>query len=344
MTDETKTHPYRSTIKKLPHSKVEIAASIPADEFDARRDEAIRHIAAEAEFPGFRKGHVPEKILLAKLGAGVLLEEMAEIAIARAYPQIVAGHKLDVLGRPSVRITKIASGNPLEFILECAVFPEFTLPDYAAIAKKTPGKEDAVIVTDEEVEKAITELRAMRQKNEGGAANDEPPPIDDAFVKTLGDFASVDDFRTKLRENMLREKERQAKDRRRMAMIEAILNETTIDLPEIIVEEELRRLEDEFTHDIERMGFSMEKYLDAVKKTKEEVLAEMRPDAEKRAKTQLVISKIAEAERLEPDADRLQAETDALRKLYPSAPEERLEGYVRLLLTNQRVFEFLESC
>lgn len=343
MTEQTHIPLTHSTIRKLPHSRVEITASIPAEEFDARRAEALRRIAAEAEFPGFRKGHVPEKILLAKLGEGVLLEEMAEIAIGHVYPAVIAEHKLDVLGRPTVRITKIAAGNPLEFVLECAVFPEFTLPDYIGIAKKISSN-TPLVVTDEEVEKVITDIRIAHNKNKGETSDSELPPLDDNIVKTFGDFASVEDFKARLRENMREEKERQAKDRRRMAILEAILKETTIDLPDIIVDEELRRLEEEFAHDIERMGLSMDRYLEVIKKTREEIRSEMRGDAEKRAKIQLIISKIAEKEKLEPDPERLATETHTLKERYPDAPEERIEGYVRLLLTNQRVFELLESC
>lgn len=352
---ETKKYPVK--IKKLPRSQIEIAALIHAEEFNAARGEAIKRIGANVELPGFRKGHVPENLLVAKIGESAVLEEMAEVVIARAYATIIREEKLDVLGRPEVRITKIAMGNPLEFTLTTAVFPEIALPDYKKLAAKEARIKVEVVVTDEEIEKTIEQIRGMGlpasrsevqagSKDQAATPNTEhspPPPFDDAYVKTLGDFASVEDFKTKLRENMRREKERSAKDKKRVAIIDALLAKTAIELPEIIVEQEMTRMEDEFAEDVKRMGLTMDAYYKAIKKTKEELQKDWRPDAEKRAKTQLLVSEIAEAEKLEPDAEVLKKEVAALRTRYPDASEDRATGYVRMLLTNEKVFLLLES-
>ncbi len=340
---------YAVKIKKLPQSQIEVSAVIPAAEFDTTRSEAIKHIGAHIELPGFRKGHVPENILVAKLGEATILEEMAEIAIGKAYPSIIADEKLDVLGRPEVRITKIALGNPLEFTLTTALFPEIHLPDYKKLAEKEVVKKEIVVISDDELNKTIEQIRTMRAKNAPHHDNPdatsvaELPPLDDVYVKTLGDFSTVDDFTVKLRENMLKEKERSAKDKKRIAIIDAILAKTTIELPEIVVTQELARMRDEFTQDVLRMGLTMDAYLKAVQKTTEGLEKDWKPDAEKRAKTQLVVSKIAELEKLEPDQQTLNKEVAALRARYPDASEDRAQSYVHMLLTNEKVFEFLES-
>jgi FKBP-type peptidyl-prolyl cis-trans isomerase (trigger factor) len=347
--NEATTKTYEVKIKKLPRSQVELQVTIPKEEFTATRMEAIKHIGANAELPGFRKGHVPEHMLVAKVGESVILEEMAEIAIRNAYPHIIITNKLDVLGRPEIRITKLALGNPLEFTLTTAIFPEFTLPDYKKLAAKAGKTKEELTVTDAEITKTIEQILRMKAGNDAGneggdAAPETPLPVlDDTLVKTLGDFSSVDDFKAKLRENMLKEKERAAKDKKRLAIIEAILAQTSIELPEIIVEQELARMEDEFAQNVLRMGLTMDAYFKAVQKTKEEVKKEWEPDAKTRANTQLVVNKIAEVEAIEPDSERLKREVAALRDRYPDAPADRAEGYVRMLLTNEKVFELLES-
>jgi len=126
---------YNVEIKKLPGSRIEIKASISAMDFDAAKGEAVKRLGADVELPGFRKGHVPEKVLLSKIGEAALLEEMAEVAISHAYPAIIVEEKLDVIGRPQVGITKIAHGNPLECTITTAVFPEYKLPDYKRQAR-----------------------------------------------------------------------------------------------------------------------------------------------------------------------------------------------------------------
>lgn len=351
------TDKYQTTIKTLPMSQVEITAIISSEEFDKTRSEAIKHIGKDVELPGFRKGHVPEKMLIARIGEGAILEEMAEIAIGRAYGEILVGSAVDALGRPEVRITKIALGNPLEFTLTTAVFPKITLPDFKTISSTTTIKEE-ISVSDEEVEKTIDEIRKMRAKNEveksvestheegtekSPEGEAELPPLDDAFVKLLGDFENVDAFKAKLKENLLKEKERALRDKKRVAIMEAIIAKTTVDLPEIIVEQELHRMQEEFSQEISRMGMTFDAYMKAVGKSEEDMHKEWRPDAEKRAKVQLITSKIAESESITPDEEEIASEAVRLHELYPDADKERVRGYLEMLLTNEKVFKFLES-
>ena len=346
---EHTTNTYQVTIKKLPASQVIITASVPAEEFDRTRSEAIKRIGKDVAIDGFRKGHVPEAILSGKIGEAAILEEMAEIAIARAYPSILIAEKIDALGRPEVEITKIAPGNPLEFTLTTAVFPEITLPDYKKLAGKEASKKEEVVVDDAEVEKTITQIRKMRaegQAQEAGVPFDEAAPlpeIDDEYIKTLGAFASVDELKAKLRENILTEKTRQARDKKRVAIMEAIVADSKIELPQIIIDQELHRMQDEFAHEIERMGMTFESYANAVGKTPEDMQKEWLPDAEKRAKVQLLTAKIAEVEKITPDAEKLEQEVSGLRANYPDANEERIRDYLTMILTNDKVFEFLEN-
>ena len=348
MEQTTKTYPV--TIKKLSGSRIELTVALPSSVFDATRSEAIRHIGRDVALPGFRKGHVPEKVLLAKIGESALLEEMAEITIGRVYPTIIVEEKLDVLGRPEVKITKIAHGNPLEFTVTTAVFPEVKLPDYKKLAAKAAKKHDGhVKVTEADIDKTIAEIRKMRGQQEAEMSGtefspDAPlPEIDDAYVATLGAFKTVAELRDKLRENITKDKEREAKDKKRVAIMEAIADDTKIELPDVIVEQELNRMQDEFAADVSRMGLDFDGYLSAVKKDKEELRKEWRPDAEKRAKIQIIVGKIADEEKIEPNKEKLEQETSMLTARYPDTDKERIHSYVHMLLTNDAVFEFLEN-
>lgn len=338
------------TIKKISGSRIEITVALPATEFDATRDEAIRHIGKDVELPGFRKGHVPEKVLLGKIGEAALLEEMAEIAIGRVYPTIIVEEKLDVIGRPEIQITKIAHGNPLEFTITTAVFPEVKLPDYKKLAAKAAKKHDGKVeVTEEDINKTIEQIRRMRGQQDAELSGKEftpespLPELDDEYVKTLGAFSTVAELREKLKENIAQEKTREAKDKKRVAIMEAIVEDTHIELPAVIVEQELHRMEDEFSADVARMGLDFDGYLSAVKKTKEELHKDWRPDAEKRAKIQILVGKIADEEKIEPNKEKLEQETELLTQRYPDTDKDRVRSYVHMLLTNDAVFEFLET-
>src|SRR5687767_14981658 len=87
-------------LKKLPSSEVEIEGEILKEEMDRCRKTAIEHMRKELELPGFRKGHVPELMVLEKLGEIHILEEAAEIALGKAYPEIIVENNIQVIGRP----------------------------------------------------------------------------------------------------------------------------------------------------------------------------------------------------------------------------------------------------
>lgn len=338
-----------SSIKKLPHSRVEITASIPNEIFRATREKAVAHLSEHIELPGFRKGHVPEKVIVGRVGEAAIIEEMAEITISKAYPILVQEHKLDVLGRPEINILEIKEGSPLQFTATTDIFPEISLPDYKLIATKINSKREQVDVSNDEVEKTIEEIKKVRARNlakEAGKEFDEKAPLpelDDATIKSLGNFTDIADFRAKLSDNIREEKMRSAKDKHRIAIVEAILEKIDADLPEVIVAQEIARMEDEFAQEIERMGMRFDDYMKQVGKTRDDIQKDWRSEAEKRAKVQLMVSEIARTEHLSADDEAIEREMQKLHIMYPQAPLERIRAYVDMVLTNENVFRFLET-
>jgi len=162
-----------AVIKRLPQSEIEITADMPATVFDVYRQAALKNINESITIDGFRKGNVPEKVLLAKVGEKTVLEEMAELALSDAYPAIVIDHTLDPVGRPEISITKMAVGNPLEFKIRTAIMPEVKLGDYKKIAKeafalksetnKKDGTDEKSAVSEKEIDEALAHFKKSHE-------------------------------------------------------------------------------------------------------------------------------------------------------------------------------------
>ncbi|MEK7178635.1 MAG: trigger factor [Patescibacteria group bacterium] len=355
-------------VKDLGNSEIEISAEIPAEKFESYRKGVLKKLGESAEVPGFRKGHIPDNVLVQKFGENTILYDMASTAIEDFYPAFVLDNTIEALGRPEITITKIAKGNPLAFKAKTAVMPTFELPDYKALAVREMKHEEVVAAEDAEVENTILEIRknwaaAMKRKDadtesagEGSAPildasgkpitsapRDEMPELNDDFVKNLGDFKDVADFRMKLKENIRAEKEAKLKEKKRMAAVNAIAEKTKLALPRVLVEGELSRMVSQFKHNLSLMGHTFEGYLAQIKKTEDEVRAGWTKDAEARAKTQIILDKIARAENITVPEDELKAEVRKIMDYYPEAPEERARAYAEGILRNEKVFEFLES-
>ena len=102
-------------------------------------------------------------------------------------------------------------------------------------------------------------------------------------------------------------------------------------------------MESELQAQIERMGGSFDGYLAEIKKDRETVRKEWRPDAERRARLQLMLLQIARAENITAPKEAVETEVKHILEQYKDASEENARGYIETVLTNKKVIEFLES-
>jgi len=349
--------------KNLPGSEVEIECEIVAEEVNNLRPQVIAKIQKDLSLPGFRPGHVPEAMLIKHVGDLAIYTEMAELAINSTFPDIINEAKVNFITMPQIQITKLADKNPVQFKIVGPIMPEIKLPDYKKIAQKeNSDKVESTDPTDKELEETIEEIRKnyalknhthQKSESEPDETSKEDkkcdhdnlplPEVNEEWVKKLGSFATVEDFKNKIKEGIKQEKEFKAKDKKRMTILEKIMNGTKISLPKILIENELRKMEAQFEDDIARAGLKVEDYLKHLKKTKEDLLKEWGPDAEKRALVQIIITKIALEEKITADPEQVKKEVENLLKTYKDAAEERTRAYVEMMLTNEKVLAWLED-
>jgi len=345
MTDET----YKVIQKEEKGSQVELEIEVPASVLERFRTDAVKSLSEDIEIDGFRKGTAPEKLVVAKVGEMAVAEKAAYNAINNIVPIIIAKEELEALTMPSISITKIAPMGDLVFKMGVTLLPKVVLPDYKAIAKNIP-REDVASVEEKEVEEYIDYIRTQRAQAAAKAEQktfdtekDELPAFDDEFVKTLGAFESVDDFKKKLLENMEAEKKQKVLEKRRLQIIEKIIDETKTDVPDIMIEEELERMFAKFRHDIQNFKMDVDEYLKELKKTTDDLKKEWRPDAVKRVKMQLVLPTIAAQEKIKADEAAIEKELEHILEHDASIDASQARPYIANVLMNEAVFTFLEA-
>lgn len=336
---------YNLEIKEIPGSRVEITGEISSENFESYRKNSLKTLSADISIPGFRKGHAPENIVLQKIGEPTLLEDMANKALGNALPIIFKENEVDAIGRPEVIITKLASKNPLGFKITVSVLPKITLADYKSIAKEVFQKQEKFSVEDSEVESVIKNLQQNSAQKDGKDINDDKnlSEVTDEFVKTLGDFKDVADFKNKLKEGVRIQKEFKEHDKKRTKALEEIINGSKIDVPDVLIEGELERMMAQFETDIKSAGGTMDDYMKHIKKERADLFKEWRPDADKRAKAQLILNEIARHENIIPSEEDVKKHVDNILKEHKGASKERVIGYVHMVQTNEAVFKFLSE-
>ncbi|OHB15223.1 MAG: hypothetical protein A2431_01920 [Candidatus Zambryskibacteria bacterium RIFOXYC1_FULL_39_10] len=364
---------YEVKINKLPKSEVEIKVSLPADFLVSARKKAVGLYGESIEIAGFRKGHIPENIVLEKVGEAKILEEATDILLREHFAKIMEQEELDIIGQPKISITKLAIGNPVEFKATFAVMPVFELPDYRALAKSasakaTADKEEKIEASDKEIEDVLLQIRKNKahfdwheahpdekparhasQGDAGGGHNhaeikdEDLPELNDEFAQKAGNFKNVDELKEKVKENIIAEKKIRNAEKIRASIIEELVKNTKIELPEILIESEINKSLAQMKDDIQRMGGKFDEYLTQAKKTEEELRKDFRESSEKKAKVQLIFNKIAEVEKLEPNKEILENEIKEVMKHYPDASETNARIYVTTILLNQEVLKLLEQ-
>ncbi len=313
-------------VEKLAGSEANITGELTLELLKECRPEAIKHLAEHVSIPGFRKGKVSEEILIKQIGEMRVLEEVAEIALAREYPEILKEAEKELksptIGRPNVSITKLAPGIPLEFKIHTTLEPEFKLPEYKKIAKTVLNETDDIEVTEKEVSDVLEEIKSKNVK---------------------ADLKEGETLEGKVKENLIAEKKFRAVEKKRLKLVEELVKATEIEVPRLLLEAELDKMLAQFKDDVERMGMKLSDYLKELKKTEADVKEEWREQGLIRVKAEMIIAKIADAEKVAPTEGELEHEAKHLLEHYPEADPLRVRIYLYSQIRNQKVLEFLES-
>ena len=178
----------------------------------------------------------------------------------------------------------------------------------------------------------------------------ELPKIDDEFAKSLGNFEDLAAFKKNLSEGIELEQQNKSKEKWRAEAIEKIAAESQIDVPDVLVDQEIEKMMAEFEQNIAAMGLQLETYLENIKKSKSEISKGWKETAQKRVKAALVLKEIAKAEEIDVPSKEVEEEMNKVLAYYKSVGNmeknvdmERLYSYAKGILANEKVFELLES-
>ncbi|MDR1875323.1 MAG: trigger factor [Synergistaceae bacterium] len=134
---------------------VRVKVEFEAEEFTSGLNATIQEIAQKANFPGFRKGRTPRRVIEMRVGRNKLYTETLEKLIPNAVDQVVGDYDLDTIAPPNLKIDAIQEGQPLFCELTFEVLPEVALPELGDIeVRKLIPK-----VTDELLDEAVKGLR-----------------------------------------------------------------------------------------------------------------------------------------------------------------------------------------
>lgn len=142
-------------VEKLPESKVKIKFQVPAEMVDQYINKAYKDLAKDVNLSGFRPGKAPKYMVEEKVGSATIHNKALELLFPFAYAEAITQEKIIAVGKPEVKVTKFAPGNPADLEAEVAVLPEVKLGNY----KKLVVEEKSIKVSEADCDKAIENIR-----------------------------------------------------------------------------------------------------------------------------------------------------------------------------------------
>ncbi|MGZ4120442.1 MAG: trigger factor [Actinomycetota bacterium] len=369
-------------------SKVRVQVEATSEEVEPAIQRAVRSLSNQVKVPGFRKGHVPRKVLETRLGSDALREAVLREAIPELLAKATEEETLAPIAPPSVEVTSYDLGSTLTFEATVEVRPEIELPDFAllsttrASAKATPEDIDDQLkrmqdrfATLEPVERPahtgdflLVDLHTTLHTNEiadlsgndhlyelgsawpvaeldtelaGKRAGDivkfnatipeqfggefggkevtfqvlvkevrekKLPPIDDEFAKTASEFETLDELRQDLSERIEKVKAVQVDSEVRDRILEQVLDDVEVEAPESLVQQEMAYRLHRFEDQLKAAGMTLDRYLQTQTMTEEQLEADLRKQADRNVRAQLILEEVGRREGLQVSEDELREE------------------------------------
>lgn len=153
----------------------------------------------------------------------------------------------------------------------------------------------------------------------------ELPELDDEFASEVSECETMDAYRAEVKKNIKERKERTGKEKKENQAVDQAIENAQMDIPEAMIEFQIRQMADDFARRIQQQGLTVEQYFQFTGMTAEKMLEEMRPQAEKSIKTRLVLEAIVKAENIEVSDERVEEELTKMAEAYQMEVEKLKE-------------------
>ena len=153
----------------------------------------------------------------------------------------------------------------------------------------------------------------------------ELPELDDEFASEISEFDTLDELKADIKAKIKEQKNADGKRQKEDQAMEQAVENATMDIPEAMIETQVRQMADDFAQRMQQQGLNMEQYFQFTGMTAEKMLEELRPQAVKRIQTRLVLEAIVKAENIEITDERIDEELAKMAEAYKMEVEKLKE-------------------
>ena len=151
---------------------------------------------------------------------------------------------------------------------------------------------------------------------------EEIPELDDEFVKDVSEFDTVDELKEDIKKRQLENAKNMVVSRAKDAVVEKVYENNPVDVPDVMVEDEITRMIQEIGQQLSYQGLTVENYLQYMGKDMTDMRKELREDAAKKVGTRIVLMSIIDKENIQVSEEEMEAELAKIAEAYKRDVEE----------------------
>ena len=153
------------------------------------------------------------------------------------------------------------------------------------------------------------------------------PELNDEFASDVSEFETLQEYREDARKKLVERKTAEAKAKKEDEAVKAVIEDSEMELPEAMIETQQRQIVNDFAQRLQMQGLSMEQYLQYTGSSVEKMMEQVKPQAEERIKSRLVLEAVAAAEKLEATDEEFEAELKKMADQY-KMEVEKIKGMI----------------
>ncbi len=144
----------------------------------------------------------------------------------------------------------------------------------------------------------------------------ELPALDDEFASEVSEFETMAEYRENVKKNLTEKKEKDAKNAKEEAAIQAVVEASEMEIPDPMLESQQKQMVDEFAQRITMQGLSMEQYFQFTGTNYQKMVEQVKPQALERIKSRLVLEAVVKAENIEVTQEDYEKELETMAEVY----------------------------
>lgn len=153
----------------------------------------------------------------------------------------------------------------------------------------------------------------------------ELPALDDDFAQDVSEFDTLEEYQADVKATLLKNKEKTAKSAKEDAVVNAIIADAKMEIPDAMVDTTVRQMAEEFAQRIQSQGLSVDQYFKFTGMNANSFMENLRPQAVKRIQSRLVLEAVAKAEGIEATEEEINKEFENMAKMYQMEPDKLKE-------------------